>query len=174
MQGEFQQWIPVCLLEKGWLWPVPVLWMGTKALISILLSVFYSNLLGVPLSHDLSFLLLSICSNLFFKGSCLFQESLLVPVAHQGASMVPSTPEPSATQGNLPFPPLLSAHLKCVSLHASSAHGTPLPNEFIMTSEVAGVAGRQALIVFHWFLCSAHRDCICCALGSCRPWAGWV
>lgn len=41
--------------------------------------------------------------------------------------MVPSTPEISATQGNLPFPHLLSAHLKYVSLHAWSAHDTPLP-----------------------------------------------
>lgn len=84
--------------------------------------------------------------------------------------LVPSTPEISALQGNLPFLDLLSAYLKYASLHAWSVCDTPLPNEFIMTSEIAGVAGRWALIVFHWLLCSVVRDYVCCAMGRCMLW----
>lgn len=40
-----------------------------------------------------------------------------------------------------------------------------------MTSEIAGVAGRRALIVFHWLLCSVLGDYICCAAGRCMLWA---
>lgn len=62
-------------------------------------------LLGLPLPHNVCFLLYLTCSNLFFKGSFLFQESMLCLwlLVLAAGGMVPSTPEISALQENLPF-----------------------------------------------------------------------
>lgn len=174
------QLLCVHLLEKGLLWPVTVLvlvlWMGTKALISIHLCFTVVSFLEYPYPMTCAFCYfkcVATCSlkGLFFsRRACWCQWLALIAAG----GMVPGTPEISALQGNLPFSDLLSAYLKYISLHAWSVRGTPLPSEFIMTSEIAGVAGRWASIVFHWLLCSAVRDYICCAMGRCMLWTVYI
>lgn len=95
-------------------------------------------LLGLPLPHNVCFLLYLTCSNLFFKGSFLFQESMLCLwlLVLAAGGMVPSTPEISALQENLPFFLFFWVLVWNLSLCMHEVFDSPLPNEFIMTSEI--------------------------------------